>query len=63
MSAMRIRTKAILMNCVLLVTLLVLLRFYPTYAVAISAAILFPVGNVALLLKAKKERTQVRTRC
>lgn len=56
MSVMSNRTKAILMNCVFLFTLLGLLHFYPAYVVAVSGAIVFSVGNLVLIVNARRNR-------
>jgi hypothetical protein len=53
---MSLQTKATLINGILLVALLAWLYRYPLYIIAISAAILFPVANLGLLLKARKMR-------
>jgi hypothetical protein len=54
---MRLRTKAILINVAIALTLGVESRFYPGLAVVVAAAILLPVANLALLLKARKKES------
>lgn len=56
MNVMTNRTKAILLNCVLVVTLLALLHFYPLYAVVAAGAMLLSVGNIVLIVKAREKR-------
>jgi hypothetical protein len=60
---MRIRTKAIVLNLAIALTLLVESRFYPSRVIVLSGAILFPVANVALAVKAwKKHRAAAAAR-
>jgi hypothetical protein len=51
---MNIWTKAIVTNCSLLLGLLILKNAYPPNVLAITAALVFPVANIGLLLKAIK---------
>jgi len=51
---MNIRTKAIVTNCSLVLGLLILKDTYPPNVLAITAALLFPVANLGLFLKARK---------
>lgn len=57
MEKMRLRTKAILINVVIVLALVVESHFYSRLSVAVAAAILFPVANLALLLKARKKES------
>lgn len=57
---MRLQNRGILINVVLALTFVVLLRFYPAWAVALTAAVFFAVANVGLVFRARKERTRMR---
>jgi hypothetical protein len=56
MEQVSIRTRAVILNITMIVTLLVLLHYYPIKAIIMAAAILLPVANVSLWLQAKKKR-------
>lgn len=58
MEKMSIRNRTILINLALASTLLIESLFYPAWAIATAAAILFPVANGLLLIKAVKKRAQ-----
>ena len=53
---MKLQSRAIVLNTVLVLTLAALTRFHPTSVVAASAAILLPFANFMLFLRARRER-------
>ena len=48
--------KAILVNLSIAVALLACLFFYPAFAVAITATFMFPIANILMFIKARKDR-------
>lgn len=59
---MSLGKKAILINIVLALTLIVEAHFYPLWAIAATAGMLFPVANIALAIKARKQRARSQQR-
>jgi hypothetical protein len=59
---MSLGKKTILINMVLALTLIVESHFYPPWAIASTAGMLFPVANVVLAIKAWKHRARSRRR-
>lgn len=57
---MSLRTRAIVANGTILVTLLVELYFYSPVIIGISALVLFLVANLTLLFRAKRERKRAK---
>jgi predicted benzoate:H+ symporter BenE len=54
------RSKAIVLNTALLVSFLALLKFYPSYAVALGAIVLFTIANLGLFFSARRKRISAK---
>jgi len=52
---MNLRAKVVLTNAAMIMALLFSLRWYSLIAVAITAAYLLPLANLAVFLKAKRD--------
>jgi len=53
---MNLRTKAILINGAILLTLLLELHFHPAQLVGIAALLLIPAANLPLLVRARRNQ-------